>query len=109
MTSARRHTLVVDDDPHVLSMLGTALKSFGFSLTLATSGPDALRAYRKDIDLVLLDVRMPGWDGPQTLAALRQADPEVRCCFMTGHSARYSEGDLVGMGAAGVIGKPFGS
>jgi CheY-like chemotaxis protein len=36
------------------------------------------------IDLVLLDVKMPGMTGPQTLAALRQLNPDVRCCFTTG-------------------------
>jgi len=112
VTLTQQHILVVDDDAFVRGMLGTALKSFGFVVTLAPSGPDAVRAYkgqRESFDLVLLDVQMPGLDGPQTLAALRKADPEVRCCFMTGHSARYSEGDLLGMGASQVIRKPFGN
>jgi len=112
VTLTRQHILVVDDDPHVLGMLGTALKSFGFSVTLASNGHDALRAYkrqREDIDLVLLDVRMPGWDGPQTLAELREDDPAVRCCFMSGYATTYSVDDLLGMGAAQVIEKPFGN
>jgi len=105
------HILVVDDDPHVRAMLGTALKSFGFAVTLASGGTEAIQTYQQGrgaIDLVLLDVRMPGLDGPETLAALRKADPAVRCCFMSGHAAMYSEAELLGMGAAGVIGKPFG-
>jgi CheY-like chemotaxis protein len=53
-----------------------------------------------------MDVQMPGMDGPQTLAALRQISPAVLCCFMTGHPGRYSEGELPDRGAA-FIGKPF--
>jgi len=107
-----QHILVVDDDASVRGMLGTALKSFGFAVTLSSNGPDAIRAYegqRDAIDLVLLDVQMPGLDGPQTLAALRKANPEVRCCFMSGYAATYSEAELLGMGASQVIGKPFGN
>jgi FixJ family two-component response regulator len=40
--------------------------------------------HRRSSALVLLDVRMPDWDGPQTLAALQKFDPAVRCCFLTG-------------------------
>lgn len=49
---------------------------------------------------------MPGPDGPTTLDALRQIDPDVRCCFMSGHTGRYSEADLLERGHA-LIDKPF--
>jgi CheY-like chemotaxis protein len=57
---------------------------------------------------VLLDVRMPGMDGPQTLAALREINPAVRCCFATGHAGAYEEADLLRAGAELVLYKPFG-
>jgi FixJ family two-component response regulator len=41
---------------------------------------------RPNIALVLLDVRMPGWDRVQTLVALQKLDAAVRCCFLTGHA-----------------------
>jgi CheY-like chemotaxis protein len=50
---------------------------------------------------------MPGWDGPQTLAAIRTINPDVRFCFMTGHAGDYSEEQLLALGASCVLQKPF--
>jgi DNA-binding response OmpR family regulator len=56
---------------------------------------------------VLLDVSMPGMDGPATLAALHGEGLEAPCCFMTGYSEDYTEEHLLGLGAAWVFAKPF--
>src|SRR5262245_38673653 len=79
--------LVVDDDPGVRRLLDRALPLHGFRVRLAAGGPEALdvfEAHHPDIDLVLLDVRMPTLDGPATLAALARIKPDVRCVFMSG-------------------------
>src|SRR5260370_467742 len=79
--------LVVDDQASVGSVLDVALRQEGFTVWLAVNGQEALDLYRRcrrTIDAVLLDVRMPGWDGPRTLAALRELNPKIRCCFMSG-------------------------
>jgi CheY-like chemotaxis protein len=93
-------------------MLGFALPRFGLAVWLAAGGEEALRLYRehrKGIDVVLLDVQMAGMDGPQTFAALREWDPAVRVVFMTGNSGPYSVEDLLALGAACVLQKPFPS
>jgi CheY-like chemotaxis protein len=103
--------LVVDDEPLIRQLLELALPAHGLAVRTAAGGRQALdlyRTHRGTIDLVLLDVSMPGLDGPQTLARLREIDPGVRCCFMTGHSARYGAGQLLALGAAHVLAKPFG-
>jgi CheY-like chemotaxis protein len=100
----------VDDQPVLRRILSLGLSAAGFDVRLAASGPEAVAVYRehgRDIDLVLLDVRMPGLDGPQTLAALREIDPTVRCCFMSGQAATYGPDELRALGAVGVIPKPF--
>jgi DNA-binding response OmpR family regulator len=87
-----------------------ALRHNGFAVWLAADGELALELYRqhhREITVVLLDVRMPGWDGPQTLAALRDIDPQVRCCFMTGHVGSYDDADLQKLGAVHTFKKPF--
>jgi CheY-like chemotaxis protein len=102
--------LVVDDEPAVISVLCYALRSHGFGVRQAADGQEALSVYRQhgpDIDLVLLDVRMPGMDGPQTLRALRDLDPDVRCCFMSGYAGGDDEAELLRLGAARVLAKPF--
>ena len=66
--------------------------------------------YRREHDtiaLVLLDVQMPGVDGPEVLAALQTIDPDVRVFFMTGDAGRYSEDGLLAMGARRVFAKPL--
>jgi CheY-like chemotaxis protein len=102
--------LVVDDEACVRGVLDLGLRHHGFAVWLAADGREALDLYRRHraaIDVVLLDVRLPGPDGPQTLAALRELDPRVRCCFMSGDLGSYTEEDLRERGAAGVLPKPF--
>ncbi len=102
--------LVVDDDAAVRAVLQAGLRQAGFVVWLATDGHQALEVYRHHqaaIALVLLDVRMPGLDGPQTLHGLRKINPGVRCCFLSGHTGAYSEQTLLQLGAAGVFRKPF--
>src|SRR5258707_982092 len=103
--------LVVDDEGAIRSVLNDGMRQKGFSVWVAASGKEALDLYRrhfKAIDVILLDVRMPGLDGPQTLAALRELSPEIRACFMTGELGEYTEEGLCGMGeAAAVFLKPF--
>jgi CheY-like chemotaxis protein len=102
--------LVVDDDEAVGLMLGLSLRRSGFVVQLAASGPEALPLYRENrqsIALVLLDVQMPGMDGPATLAAIQTINPEVQCCFMSGQTGKYSTTELLALGAAHVLTKPF--
>jgi CheY-like chemotaxis protein len=104
--------LVVDDEPLVRRLLEVGLRQLGFGVELATDGLEAVARYGQAgcrVDLVLCDVRMPGLDGPQTLAALRKLDPAVRLCFMTAQSGLYSSEDLLHLGAVRVFYKPFES
>ncbi len=75
-----QHILFVDDDPHVLSSLKRMLKSrpLGCTCEGLTSGPDAIRRIKRGgVDLVVSDIRMPGMDGLELLAELKQ-DTETR-------------------------------
>jgi CheY-like chemotaxis protein len=100
----------VDDDPSIRALFTVCLPPQGFAVWRAASGEEALDLYREHssaIDVVLLDVRMPDLDGPHTLVRLRQYDPEVRCCFMSGDMGDYTEDDLLALGARDVVAKPF--
>ena len=102
--------LVVDDEPLLLQMLGLALPYHGFAVRQAGGGRQALDLYRQhrgSIRVVLLDLTMPEFDGRQTLAALREIDPGVRCVFMTGYAADGLVEELLASGAKQVVQKPF--
>ena len=106
----RSCVLVVDDEPLMRTMLQLALEGDGFDVRLASNGRDALELYgkhRDNIAVVLLDVRMPGLDGLQTLNALLKLNPKVQVCLMTGGPGADEPELLRQRGAAYVIAKPF--
>jgi CheY-like chemotaxis protein len=102
--------LLADDDAAVRSLLEVALRQHGFAVWAAANGQEALelfRCHQAEISAVLLDVRMPCLDGPETLAAMQAADPTVCCCYMTGDSGGYTSEELLASGAVCVFKKPF--
>ena len=106
----RSTILVVDDTPENIATLAAVLNG-EYRTKAATDGEKALELARSDpgVDLILLDVVMPGMDGVQTLAALRRlpALAEVPVAFLTG-SNRAVDGDrYLELGAIGAIGKPL--
>jgi DNA-binding NtrC family response regulator len=113
--TVRRHcekpcVLVVDDEHMVRIMVQLGLEQYGFDVILARNGREAIELYGRhmeEIAVVLLDVRMPGLDGPQTLKLMRELNPEVLACFMCGDTVADKLGELFQRGAAKVIAKPF--
>ena len=102
--------LVVDDEPGVRSLLQRGLALNGFRVWLAGEGEEAIEIYKAHHDsiaVVLMDVCMPRMDGPATLAALRNIDARVQCCFMSGGAGDYSGEELLARGASHLLGKPF--
>ena len=105
--------LVVEDEAGVLKLMEAALRHYGFAVKLAASGKEAIDLYQRQhhdqIALILLDVQMPGKDGPTTLSALQKINPDVRFCFISGNTGKYDAQELRAMGAAHVFQKPFAS
>jgi CheY-like chemotaxis protein len=111
VTTAIAKVLMVDDEPHVRRVAELSLDKVGkWSVSLASSGADALAvAERERPDLILLDVMMPGMDGPTTLRAL-QGHPAlsgIPVIFMTAKVQEHEIARYLELGAAGVICKPF--
>jgi two-component system OmpR family response regulator len=110
MTSIER-VVVVDDDLHVQKIALLALERVGgLHARAASSGEEALALVAaEDPHVVLLDVMMPGLDGPATLAALaaRGLTAGRTIIFLTGRTAREDVEGLLALGAHGVLEKPF--
>jgi CheY-like chemotaxis protein/HPt (histidine-containing phosphotransfer) domain-containing protein len=109
MSSLR--VLHVDDESDIREVVEIALGlDPDFSVQGCASGADALKAAAQEVpDLILLDVMMPGMDGPTTLAHLRQSDKTVNIpvVFMTARAQMRELEHFRSLGAAGVIAKPF--
>ncbi len=106
----RAGVLVVDDEPQVRRLLELLLAREGLTVWSAGAGQAAVELFKQHhaaIAAVLLDVQMPGLDGPWTLAALRQVDPQVRAVFFSGGTGDYDAELLLAMGAARVLQKPL--
>jgi two-component system, cell cycle sensor histidine kinase and response regulator CckA len=102
--------MIVDDDAGVREMLEEWLSHQGFTVWPAASGEDALEIFRRRpeaIDVVLMDVRMPDLDGPQTLAELRAINPGLRCCFMSGGLGEHTQAALSNGSTTSFVRKPF--
>jgi CheY-like chemotaxis protein len=102
--------LVADDEAQVRALLKDALQMQGFRAWLAADGEEALEIFRQHqeaIVLAILDVRMPRRNGPETLTALRALKPGLKACFVSGHTGQYNDDELLALGAAAVISKPF--
>jgi DNA-binding response OmpR family regulator len=102
--------LVVDDEPMVRDVLEQYLTREGFEVLTASNGAEALAVCLSQpgrVALALLDVRLPGLDGAETMAALRQEEAAVRCCLMGGLVEDAERERLLALGAAEVFVKPF--
>ena len=102
--------LVVDDEKTVQYLAFKGLQRFGYTLLKASRGDQALKIYKttKDkIDLVLLDVNMPGMGGHKCLRELLLIDPEANVILSSGHSTESNLKDSLKLGASGYIGKPY--
>jgi two-component system OmpR family response regulator len=105
-----RRILFVEDDPDIQVIATMALESLGgFSVLACGSGSEALSRFGEFApELVLLDVMMPGMDGPATLLALRRLPSGgVPVVFMTARVQAHEIAQYREMGAVDVIAKPF--
>jgi len=82
------NVLLVDDELEFLETLVKRLTKRGLKISTAKSGEEALAIIRgKGIDVAVLDVRMPGIDGIQTLREIKKLDPLMEVIMLTGHAS----------------------
>jgi len=109
--SAELRVLYVDDEPDIREVACMALElDPTIECRGAGSGPDAMAILAEGAwpaDVVLLDVMMPGKDGPAVLAELRARGFKMPVVFITARAQSHELARFVKYGAAGVITKPF--
>jgi CheY-like chemotaxis protein len=102
--------LLVDDEPIVLNINAELLQSFGYDIIMADSGQSAVEIFRQrheEIDIVLLDMMMPGMDGCDTFRALKKIRNDVKVLFVSGYGEEKKFVSALEEGALGVCNKPI--
>jgi CheY-like chemotaxis protein len=102
--------LVIDDEELIRNFTRSALEPYGYSVLLAQNGQEGVRVFQErstDIGLVLLDVAMPGVDGVETLARLREIRPDVPVLVCSGFGDVEVEARFAGQEIAGFFAKPY--
>ncbi len=100
--------LVVDDEEILQDVLGLLLRKEGYRPIVARTGEDALVVHeREPIDLVLLDLMLPGMSGMEVLRQIRQRDPEQVVIIITAYSSIEGAIEAMREGAFHYIPKPF--
>lgn len=101
--------MLVDDEERFLSTTKKLLIKKGYETLTATSGAEALETLKqKNIHVVILDVKMPGMDGIETLKEIKRQFPLVEVIMLTGHATVESAIDGLKSGATDYLMKPTG-
>ena len=99
--------MLVDDEERFLSTTQKLLLRKGYDVLTASSGTDALEILRNhNIHVVILDVKMPGMDGIETLNAIKRNYPLVEVIMLTGHGTIDSAVEGLKFGATDYLTKP---
>lgn len=100
--------LIIDDEKIILKMTKDILEESGYKVYTADSGKAGIKKFvENEIDLVILDIKMPDMGGKEVLERILQIDWEARVLLSSGYSEEDQHHDLLKIGAKNFIGKPF--
>ena len=107
MSGTGRRILLVDDEQHFADTLAARLEMRGFEVRAVYSGAEALAALALPVEVVVLDLRMPGMDGFAVLRELKKSHPEISVIMLSGHLDDQEERAAYEAGAHRVLRKPL--
>jgi DNA-binding NtrC family response regulator len=106
--SKTNQILIVDDNPHMSSLLSDILDFFDYKAVGASDGEAALKALtEKSFDMVITDLRMPKMGGMDLLRTLKARFPQLPVVVITGFGTDSSRSDAFAAHADGFLPKPF--
>jgi two-component system, NtrC family, response regulator PilR len=92
--------LLVDDEPGILDVLGRFARRAGFEVIACSGGREAIAEIQtRRVDLVMVDLRMPGVGGLDVLRAIRDTDPNCQAVLMTGYATLDTAVEAIKLGA----------
>ena len=102
--------LVVEDEPMLRELTATVLGALGYQVRTAgdgREGAELFRLHHASLKAVLLDLLMPVMGGRESFLAMHSHDPGVPVIICSGCGESAEVAELLGLGAAGILGKPF--
>jgi two-component system, cell cycle sensor histidine kinase and response regulator CckA len=110
LKSASHSVLVVDNEPFIREAVEDILDSIGINVFSAEDGHEGIATYlsNKDkIDLVILDMRLPGLTGAEILRMLRSINPLVKVIVASGYDEQEIQRQLKGQPTVSILRKPY--
>ena len=108
MEKAKGIILIVDDEESIRDLLSTKLKADGYDCEVAADGNEALwKAFMKDFDIVLLDIKMPGLSGMEVLSRIVIDHPDTSVVMVTAVLDTKTAVEAMRQGAYDYVTKPF--
>jgi two-component system cell cycle sensor histidine kinase/response regulator CckA len=105
-----RCILLVDDEEVVLDVGTMMLEKIGYQVLGARNSAEAVEIFKQsgnEIDLVLLDLKLPDESGAETFKKIRAIDPDARVILSTGYNETQEVFELMDLGCRGMLQKPF--
>ena len=102
--------LLIDDEGIILDVGKDMLELLGYQVYISQKGAEAISIFEKhkgNIDLILLDMIMPGMGGGEVYDRLKRIDPEVKVLLSSGYSIDGEATEILNRGCQGFIQKPF--
>ncbi len=102
--------LLIDDEKMILDVGIELLEELGYQVQSAMRGQDAIDVFQRDrgkIDLIIMDMIMPGMSGGETFDRLKKIDPDIKVLLSSGYSINSQAAKILQRGCDGFIQKPF--
>ncbi len=110
MVNGTETVLLVDDEEIVVGVGKQMLEKLGYTVLIARNGQEAVDVYKNSpdvVDLVLLDMIMPGMEAGDTYDKLKSVNPAIKVLLSSGYSLDQNAGAIIARGCNGFIQKPF--
>jgi PAS domain S-box-containing protein len=102
--------LIIDDEEVIRNLMLTSLSRYGYRVLVASGGEEGVNLYsmfKDEIDLVMLDLGLPGMDGRKVFKLIRALNPKAKVILFTGSQSTSRVKQLIEEGAASWISKPI--